>query len=200
LNKTFILLAFLVAPLLMLACNPMMITPKLPLATPTITPTPTYTPTPLPTNTPCPGTGVIGSQILASYSGVAAVGYFGRYQASANVTILSLSIADQSIGTNFELGVYADNGSGTDPTTLLGETGVQTVYASGINVAPIAPPATLTSGNYYWLGMVCNGMIGITNGSNVDVTSNISSLPVSVIPYYFNPSGGQFTFFGNSCY
>jgi hypothetical protein len=56
------------------------------------------------------------------------------------------------------------------------------------------------NGNYYWLAITCsNCSVGIDSAQGVVVTSNITSLPVSIIPYYFNPSGAKFTVYGNTC-
>lgn len=191
------------------ACNPILITPKTgsvfgtsPTPTFTFTPGFTYVPpplTPTPYGTPCPGAAEFGSTGGGGYV-YPSVMILSRYQASGGFTVESLSLdASTSVGKQFQLGLYADNGSGTGPTTALGLTGAQVIYTNGANTAVVLPSVVLTAGSYYWLGCLTNGSVAL-GGTSVNVTDSVdSSLPVSFIPSHLTSGGSQLHVFANTC-
>jgi len=193
--KQILLISILLsAGLFTFACNPVTIRYDLP---------PIEPPVPTPTSTPCPGGGTFGS--TGPSTGLQPAGgndiFFNRQQALSNNTISSLAIDIQTTGLKFDMGIYADNGSGTGPTTRLAHTGIRTAHSTGIFTCAVTP-VTITAGSYYWFAFIADGSgnVGwsypLVNGSWLEITGH--SLPTSALGSS-NQSMIQFTLYGNTC-
>ena len=145
---------------------------------PTNNPNPVSSDPPAPTSTPC--TGFFGNATPSGTTSSSGNIYFSPYYSTTPTTLQSLSVSMVS-GTQYEMGVYADNGN--VPTTLLSETGAQTVTGVGWNKSNL-PNLSLTSGRFYWYAVFTDGSFGSTadsgSGSHAYQSwSTFGSLPVS---------------------
>lgn len=110
-------------------------------------------------------TDVGGSTSTGNYQHVQA----NKYTASQSGTVLNLSVNMASVDSfcpNIQLGVYADNGSGTAPGTLLGKSTLSAGTA-GWNTKSLTTTVDITSGTIYWLGLFtdCDDTIRIVSGT-----------------------------------
>jgi len=170
----------------------------------TFTPTDTDTVGSAATRTPTPIPG------LCSVFGEAnrnTTVYGGRYNGSrfllgAPAVIRSISIFQYYNGCYTQLGIYADNGSGTAPATLIVRSDVGYAYG-GWSRFPI-PPTSLGPGNY-WLTAITDGrdLAVLYTGSSSDVNFELyggalGSFPQSLVgPYIF--TGYRMTLSADDC-
>jgi len=160
-----------------------------PTQTPTTTPTVTFSFTPTSTMTPC--AGFIGDNNQESqFTGGIGQMELNRYQATANTTLYQMSAY---MGSGYyNLVIYSDDGTGSKPTTLLGQTGVQIATASsgGWALASLTQPVSVIAGNYYWLGEIINQPSGntfwYTAGSNILAVEPQSSFTINAPPASFS--------------
>jgi hypothetical protein len=108
-------------------------------------------------------------------------------------------------GYNITYGIYSDNGSGTAPSALLG----QTAYTSTLTNAPVVPffpsPVAVTAGTYYWLAVYTslfiyydNNGTGVTAASQNFGLSNSNPLPSTFSGSTF-PSGEEISIEADIC-
>ena len=197
--KKFLLILVLSSGyLLQLACNPILITPKGPTPTPTITLSPTQTSTitmtPTITATPCTGQFMIGTKSYASgeqLSAINAVSY-ERFSPSQGGNVLSLIIYAIYTGYSYEAGIYSDNGTGSSPLSLLGTTEPQVINTIGYQTVNLNTPVSINSGSQYWFALCGGGMVGMPGAINpftaTGVGTSASLLPISATSY--DPGGG----------
>ena len=129
-----------------------------PTNTPTLTGTwttftSTTTLTPNATATACSAGGIVmGNNVISAGggSGTAQL-WLGRYQATYNTTVVSLT-AGMFPSSIFQLAVYADDGTGASPTTLLAQADPQTATSVGFYTGAISPSLNITAGSNYWMG------------------------------------------------
>ena len=139
-----------------------------------------------PTSTPTPCTGVFGNNTPSGT--VSAPGYLLLSPFSTSTssrTLYNLAVSIASGGTQYELGVYA---GGFSPTTLIVETGAQSVTGTGWNRAALTSPVSLAMNTSYWLAVHTNavfgsatdpGGFGTTNADASVTLSSYGSLPVT---------------------
>lgn len=82
--------------------------------------------------------------------------------------VMSMSVYLSSVDSfcpNVQLGVYADNGSGTSPGALLGKS-TQSAATTGWNTKQLTSTVNLTSGTIYWLALAtdCDDTAKVTTG------------------------------------
>jgi hypothetical protein len=82
--------------------------------------------------------------------------------------VMSMSVYMGSVDSfcpNIQLGVYADNGSGTAPGALLGKSD-QSAATTGWNTKQLTSSVHLTSGTVYWLALAtdCDDTVKMTSG------------------------------------
>ena len=120
----------------------------------TYTPTPTFTPTATSTPISCPASGTFGSAKGSSIGGLSSgFSLAVRINFSGNVNVSAIVVDGTSQGTVHKVGLYADDGTGTKPYSLLssatytdnsaGTITVSLNSGSGVNVTP----------GYYWLAV-----------------------------------------------
>jgi hypothetical protein len=116
--------------------------------------------------------------------------YTGNYQhvqaqkvtATETGTVMNMSVYMVSVDSfcpNIQLGIYADNGSGTSAGTLIGSSS-PTAGTTGWNTLNLTSTVNLTSGTTYWLGVAteCDDTMRYTPGSGNRVhMTGISTLP-----------------------
>lgn len=81
-----------------------------------------------------------------------------KYTAAQTGSIMNMSLYMVSVDSfcpNIQLGIYADNGSGTAPGALLGSSAL-TPGVVGWNTLPLTSTVNITSGTVYWLGAYTN--------------------------------------------
>lgn len=93
-----------------------------------------------------PATDAAAWQFTAIASGDVAVLYFDKQITDAGLTLITL-------------GIYSDDAVNTEPQALLGSADVTAgnVASTGIMVAYLPTPVTVTSGTVYWLGVTGQG-------------------------------------------
>src|SRR5690606_19572729 len=90
----------------------------------------------------------------ADYNADGAQAY--KVTASVTGTVTSVSVyVDSTDGSNVQMGVYNDDGSGTSPDTLLTNSSIQTV-STGWNTLSV-PGVPIQSGTVYWIAFTGNG-------------------------------------------
>jgi hypothetical protein len=104
-----------------------------------------------------------------------------KYTATETGSILNMSVYLSSVDSfcpNVQLGVYADNGSGTAPGSLLGKS-AQTAGTTGWNTMPLTASVNVTSGTIYWLSLAtdCDDTTKLTTGVGTRAHMTGSTLP-----------------------
>lgn len=96
-------------------------------------------------------TNINSNDITSTYQRVLA----NKYTAAQSGTIQSMSVYTSAVDTscpNIQLGVYADNGSGTAPGTLIGASSL-TPASVGWNTVSMTSTINISNGTTYWLGV-----------------------------------------------
>jgi hypothetical protein len=81
-----------------------------------------------------------------------------KYTATQTGSVMSMSVNMVSVDSfcpNIQLGIYADNGSGTAPGALIGSSAL-TPGTVGWNTLSLTSTVNITSGTIYWLGAYTN--------------------------------------------
>lgn len=109
-----------------------------------------------------------------------------KVTASDTGAVVNMSVyvaAISSFCPNIQVGIYADNGSGTSAGTLLGSSS-QTAGAVGWNTLSLTSSVNLTSGTTYWLGVAtdCDDTLRYTPGTG----SRVHMLGISALPSTFS--------------
>lgn len=121
-----------------------------------------------------------------------------KYTATDTGPIMNMSVylaAVDSFCPNAQLGIYADNGSGTAPTTLLGSS-TKSATTVGWNTKTLTSAVNITSGTVYWLALFtdCDDTTKLTTGIGTRVhMEGISSLPSTFTTQ--SSSGGQLSLY-----
>lgn len=105
-----------------------------------------------------------------------------KYTATDSGPVLNMSVYLSSVDSfcpNIQLGIYADNGSGTAPATLLGSSTLS-AGAVGWNTKTLTTTVNMTSGTIYWLGLYtnCDNTTKLVSGVGTRAhIEDVSSLP-----------------------
>lgn len=104
-----------------------------------------------------------------------------KLTADSTGSVINMSVHMASIDSfcpGIQLGVYADNGSGTAPSTLLGKS-EQSDAAVGWNTTTLTSTVNLTSGTAYWLAIAteCDSNIKLTTGVGTRAFMSGATLP-----------------------
>lgn len=108
-----------------------------------------------------------------------------KVTASETGNIVNMSIYLAAVAEfcpNVQLGIYADNGSGTSAGALLGSS-TPTATTTGWNTMTLTSSVTITSGTTYWLGVAteCDDTLRYTPGTG----SRVHMLGISTLPSTF---------------
>ena len=121
-----------------------------------------------------------------------------KYTASQTGSVMTMSlnmVSADSFCPNIQLGVYADNGSGTAPGALLGSSAL-TPGTVGWNTVPLTSTVNITSGTVYWLSAYtnCDDTLRYTTGVGTRAfQDDVSSLQT---PFSSSASGsGQLSLY-----
>lgn len=98
---------------------------------------------------------------------------------TGSVVNMSVYLTDvDSFCPDIQVGIYADNGSGTSASTLLGSS-TPTAGVAGWNTLTLTSSATITSGSVYWLGIAtdCDDTLRYTPGVGSRVHMTGGTLP-----------------------
>jgi hypothetical protein len=104
-----------------------------------------------------------------------------KYVATDSGPILNMSVYLSFVDSfcpNIQMGIYADNGSGTSAGTLLGSS-AKSPGAVGWTTQSLTTTVSLTSGTTYWLGLAteCDDTTKLTSGVGTRVHMDGSTLP-----------------------
>jgi hypothetical protein len=104
-----------------------------------------------------------------------------KYVATDTGPVLNMSVYLSYVDSfcpNVQMGIYADNGSGTSASTLLGSS-AKSPAAAGWTTQSLTTTVNLTSGTTYWLGLVtdCDDTTKLTTGVGTRIHMDGSTLP-----------------------
>jgi hypothetical protein len=103
-------------------------------------------------------------------------GQANKWTASQTGPVMNMSIYMNSVDSfcpNIQLGIYADNGSGTQPGALLGSS-TESAATAGWNTKQLTSTVNITSGTIYWLAVYtdCDDSIALTTGTGTRAHKN----------------------------
>lgn len=157
---------------------------------PTITNTPTITFTPNATATACVF-GILGNNQsaynYAPWTQPSGNLYLIRYKPSVGITVYSVLAGLSTFGLSsnlYQFAIYSDDGTGSTPVALLGQTSPQPII-TWPSQAPLLTPVHLTASNYYWIGLLTSGGVWVSQtGTNTmaNTPASFGALPASLSP------------------
>jgi hypothetical protein len=128
-------------------------------------------------------TNTLGDNTIGATDGTGNYQHVQAQKITATETgsVMNMSVYMASVDSfcpNIQLGIFADNGSGTAPGSLLGKS-EQSAGTTGWNTKPLTSTVNVTSGTTYWLGLAtdCDDTTKLTTGVGSRAHMTGSTLP-----------------------
>lgn len=150
-------------------------------------------------------TGVLGNNTVGNLYTTANDLFFYPVVPASTTTLVKLSLyISSATPVTFEMGVYADNGSGTAPTTLLSETGSESISPSftGWMDLDLKKNVAMSAGTTFWLAYQASPATSVPDHTAAGAYCYQAAGPFGSLASSFTgtvDSGYTFSLYGTSC-